>query len=111
VKTELKFPMASDVLASQGRHRSENLSFPAIGNSGFGRSLSPAALRIDEVFAAGLAELIPLSAVPQSEMNVFLVPGEDSANEHVPPQRILTSHNNDRCVCGLTLRGHTSIIN
>ena len=44
VKTELKFrypTLASDVLASQGRHRSENLSFPAIGNSGSGRSLSP----------------------------------------------------------------------
>ena len=60
--------------------------------------MSPAALRIAEVFAVDLAELIPLSAVPQREMNVFLVPGEDSANEHVPPQRILTSHNNDN-VC------------
>ena len=37
-----------------------------------------------EVFAVDLAEPIPLPAVPQREMNVVLVPGEDSANEHVP---------------------------
>ena len=61
--------------------------------------MSPAALRIAEVFAVDLAELIPLSAVPQREMNVFLVPGEDSANEHVPPQRVLTPHNSDSVLC------------
>ena len=48
---------------------------------------------LTEVFAVDLAEPIPLPAVPQREMNVVLVPGEDSANEHVPPQEILTSHN------------------
>ena len=64
-----------------------------------------------EVFAVDLAELIPLSAVPQREMNVFLVPGEDSANEHVPPQRILTPHNSGSVLwCAFNL-GHMSTIN
>jgi hypothetical protein len=46
VKTELKFRYQT-LQVTCLHHRSENLSFPAIGNSGSGRSLSPAALRID----------------------------------------------------------------